>query len=74
MCLTPVDGAHSRTLERALQIVGSRDRLATTLGVPLAELESYLARKQPVSNYVFLAALDIVRRRSRPQVGTLNNF
>jgi len=55
-----VDGAPFRTLNRALQTLGSRDRLAAALGVSTADVERYLAGKQAPPNYVFLAALDIV--------------
>lgn len=60
MRLTPVDSAHSRTLIRALETVGSRERLAAALGVSASALESYLTGKERLPNYVFLAALDIV--------------
>ena len=53
---TPVDGAPFRTLNRALQTVGSKDRLVAALGVSTAEVERYLVGKQVPPNYVFLAA------------------
>ena len=55
-----MDGAHKRTLERALQVVETKERLAVALEVPLPDLESYLAGEKPVPNQAFIAALDIV--------------
>ena len=55
-----MDGAHKRTLERALEIVRTKARLAVVLEVPLQDLESYLAGEKPVPNQAFIAALDIV--------------
>jgi len=55
-----MDGAHKRTLERALQIVIHKERLAAALGVPLPDLEAYLSGEKPLPTQVFLDALDIV--------------
>jgi hypothetical protein len=55
-----MDGAHKRTLERALQVVETKERLAVALEVPLPDLESYLAGEKPVPDKAFIAALDIV--------------
>jgi hypothetical protein len=55
-----MDGAHKRTLERALQVVKTKERLAVALEVPLVELESYMAGEKPVPNQAFILALDIV--------------
>jgi hypothetical protein len=57
-----MDGAHVRTLERALEAVGSKDRLAIALDVPAAELEKYLAGDTALPHEVFIEALDIVAR------------
>ena len=59
----PVNPVHSRTLRRALQTVGSKDRLATALDVPIGDLEAYMGGKETVPNRVFMAALDIVAHR-----------
>ena len=56
----PVDGPPRRTLERALQVVKTKERLAAALGVPLQDLESYLAGEKPVPNQAFITALEIV--------------
>jgi hypothetical protein len=57
---------HSRTLQRALQTVGTKERLATALDVSVADLDAYIAGKEPVPNRVFIAALDIVAYRTGP--------
>ena len=59
-----MDGAHSRTLQRALEIVNSKERLAAVLRVRLVDLERYLAGK-PLPPTVFLAALDVVATAPR---------
>jgi DNA-binding transcriptional regulator YiaG len=58
-----MDGAHSRTLQRALEIVVSKERLAATLNVPLHDLEAYLAGRKALPHQAFLTALDIVAHR-----------
>jgi hypothetical protein len=55
-----MDGAHSRTLERALKVVQTKERLATALELPLDELETYMAGEKPLPQQKFLMALDIV--------------
>ena len=55
-----VDGAHVRTLERALKVVQTKERLAIALEVPVAELEFYLAGEKPLPNQAYITALDIV--------------
>ena len=55
-----MDGAHKRTLERALQIVQSKERLAVALELPVEELETYMAGERPLPHQAFITALDIV--------------
>jgi hypothetical protein len=55
-----MDGAHSRTLLRALKVVESKERLALALELPLEDLDSYLAGARPLPHRTFLTALDIV--------------
>jgi hypothetical protein len=55
-----MDGAHSRTLARALEIVVSKEALAEAIGVGLEELEGYLAGAKPLPQWAFLKAIDIV--------------
>jgi len=61
-----MDGAHTRTLERALQVVQSKERLAATLGVSLTDLDAYLAGDKRLPDQAYLAALDIVAK-GQPQ-------
>lgn len=58
-----MDRPPSRTLQRALGIAGTTERLAAALGISCEELETYLAGQKPLPNEVFLVALDIVAGR-----------
>jgi hypothetical protein len=60
-----MDGMHSRTLERALKLVGSKERLASAIKVPAEELETYLSGKKPLPSDALLLALDIVAGNSQ---------
>jgi hypothetical protein len=60
-----VSGPRGRTLQRALDIAGSRELLAETLRTPLGEIEAYLSGKKPIPDPVFHAALDIVARGAK---------
>jgi hypothetical protein len=55
-----MDGAHSRTLQRALQIVVTKERLAAALDIETEDLDKYLSGKDPLPHEAFLVALDIV--------------
>ena len=55
-----MDGAHTRTLERALKVVQTKERLAIALGIALAELDRYMAGEKALPHQVFITALDIV--------------
>ena len=55
-----MDGAHSRTLNRALEIVGSKEQLAMILHVTAPDLEQYLAGETALPYEVFIEALEIV--------------
>ena len=50
---------HVRSLKRALEILGSKTRLATALEVSEEELETYLAG-EPMPTERFIETLDIV--------------
>ena len=50
----------SRTLQQALEIVGSRERLCTRLWISAAELEAFLQDRKPVPESVISMARDIV--------------
>jgi len=58
-----MDGAHHRTLLRALEIVVHKERLAAALDVPMPDLEAYLAGNKPLPDPIFLLALDIVANK-----------
>jgi hypothetical protein len=60
LVLRTMDGSHSRTLTRALEIVVTKERLAAALDVQLQDLEKYLAGEKPLPHQAFLTALDIV--------------
>lgn len=49
-----------RTLKRALDIVGSEQRLARRLRVPLNDLQSWLTGEEKPPTTAFLTAVDIV--------------
>ena len=55
-----MDRPPSRTLQRALDLVGSRAALATRLAISEEELDDYLSGRRAIPNAVFLAALDVV--------------
>ena len=58
--MTP-NGPHIRTLQRALEIVGSsKERLALALAIEAEALEAYLRGAKEVPHQVFIDALDIV--------------
>jgi hypothetical protein len=60
-----MDGAHQRTIQRALEIVASKEQLATALNVSMPDLEAYLAGEKALPAQVFFEALDIVATRPR---------
>ena len=55
-----MDGAHSRTLERALKLLETKERLAVALELPVEEIDLYIAGDKPLPDQAFLAAIDIV--------------
>jgi DNA-binding transcriptional regulator YdaS (Cro superfamily) len=54
------DTAHTRTLRRAVEVVGSPEELAETLGVSPESLAAWLAGDQALPNDVYMRALDLV--------------
>ena len=54
-----------RTLERALEITGTTERLAAALEVSVPDLNIYLAGDKPLPNEIFMQALDIVASARR---------
>jgi hypothetical protein len=51
---------HVRTLKRALEVVGTKTRLAVALEMTESELEDYLNDRRPLPTDKFIEALDIV--------------
>jgi len=54
------DTAHTRTLRRAVEVVGSPEELAETLGVSPESLAVWLVGDQALPNDVYMRALDVV--------------
>jgi DNA-binding transcriptional regulator YiaG len=54
------DTAQTRTLRRAVEVVGSPKELADTLGVSLESLAAWLAGEQALPSEIYLRALDVV--------------
>jgi hypothetical protein len=61
-----MDGAHRRTLERALKVLQTKERLAVALELPIDELDVYMAGDKPLPHDAFLAAIDIVANGKSP--------
>jgi hypothetical protein len=61
-------GPTRRTLARALEIMGRKERLAEVLDVPAATLERYL-NGEDAPYRIFFKALDIVARGPRGNDG-----
>jgi hypothetical protein len=55
-----MDGAHSRTLERALKVLDSKERLAVALELPFDDIDKYISGELPLPDNAFLVAIDIV--------------
>ena len=55
-----MDGAHSRTLERALKVLETKERLAVALELPVKEIDQYMSGERPLPPEAFVLALDIV--------------
>ena len=51
---------YSRTMKKAAQLIGSREKLAHHLRVPLAELEKWIAGTAVPTTGTFLKAVDVV--------------
>lgn len=55
-----MDGPSGRTLQRALELLGTRERLAARLAISKEELDDYLAARCPIPSNVFFKALGVV--------------
>jgi len=58
-----VNGAHSRTLERALQVLKTKERLAFALDLPFGDIDAHLSGEKPLPGEAFILALEIVASR-----------
>ena len=58
--------AATRTLQRALAILGSKERLAAALRLTPGELDAFLSGERDIPHPVFLQLLDIVAGKPRP--------
>lgn len=59
--------AQTRTLQRALEVVGTLERLAERLAVSHSDLSSWLSGSRPTPAEVYLRALDVVSRGRPPE-------
>ena len=50
----------SQVLQRAIAVVGSRKALCAALWISESELEAYLCDRLPVTEAVYLGALDLL--------------
>jgi hypothetical protein len=57
--------ASTRTLERALAILGSKEALAAALRLTPAEVDALLGGKKEIPHQIFLQLLDIVAGKPR---------
>jgi hypothetical protein len=62
-----MDTPQTRTLHRALDVLGSKSRLAAALRVSLSELDAYLTGEHRLPDDVYMGALDIVAHSPRDQ-------
>ena len=51
---------HSRAIQKAADLLGGRDRLATVLLVAVAEIDEWIAEKARPPREVFLRVVDIL--------------
>jgi hypothetical protein len=59
-----MEGPRGRTLRKALEILGSEQRLARALDIPLEAVRRYLADGE-MPQEVFIKALDVVAKAPR---------
>jgi hypothetical protein len=60
---------YSRTLQKAAELLGSRQKLARHLRVPLTELEKWIAGAAVPPTGTFLKAVDVVIVETAPPSG-----
>ena len=61
-----MDGAHTRTLQRALEAIGSKEGLATVLQIQLPELESFLTGEKALPHQTFIDSFPSMCGRRKP--------
>lgn len=64
-----MEGPRGRTLRKALEILGSEERLARALRISLDAVRKYLTDGAEVPQDIFIKALDIVARAPRAPKG-----
>jgi hypothetical protein len=57
---------YSRAIQKAADLLGGRDRLATVLLVPAAQIDAWIADKAKPPREVFLRVVDIVLDEGAP--------
>jgi len=62
----PPDTAQTRTFMRAIETLGSVERLANALGASIAEIEAWAAGRMSPPAGAFLKAIDIVAHARVP--------
>jgi DNA-binding transcriptional regulator YdaS (Cro superfamily) len=58
--------AHTRTLQRALEVAGTLEQLATRLGAKPSDLSLWISGDRPMPSHVYLLALDVVSQGRIP--------
>ena len=60
---------YSRTVQKAVELLGGRDRLAKVLQVPRAELDRWIADEAKPPRDMFLRLVDLILDESAPPRG-----
>jgi len=60
---------YSRTVQKAVELLGGRDRLAKVLQVPRAELDRWIADEAKPPREMFLRVVDLILDESAPPRG-----
>ena len=55
-----VDNAYTRTIQRAIAMIGSAEQLAAQLGASVAEVEAWTVGLEDPPPGIFLKAIDII--------------
>lgn len=68
--LNVASSVYSRTLQKAAELIGGRQKLARHLRVPLAELDKWIAGTAVPPIATFLKAVDLVIDETPPPAGS----